>query len=396
MMGANADGISQQRHAVLVTPTGEEESRQLFVKSLKSHLAEKVAPGNRIAFETRAKPSWIRVHGSEPKGHHAIRKAMLTDPYYQMWSAMQRNSQEMMWRSIQLTIERELDDLKAKARVTGETLGSLTLDQNLEIPAYHTTVDIHCMPGGYHTEFTEDDVTNGAMYDRGVWLYSMGRVGPLNDDLGWSVGDFLKAHHPDFKPSRVLDMGCAIGNATLPYVDLFPDAEVYGIDVAAPLLRYGHARAESLRKAVHFSQQNAERTNFEDSSFDLIVSHLLVHETSNKSIRTIMKEANRLLRPGGILVHVETPPYADLPDFDAFMLDWDTYNSNEPFLGGAYSIDPAAIVQETGFGADSAFGVVQPSARGVAEHRKANSNQAGNFGGAAAWYMWGARKAVAK
>ncbi|MCL6753034.1 methyltransferase domain-containing protein [Nostoc sp. CCCryo 231-06] len=61
----------------------------------------------------------------------------------------------------------------------------------------------------------------------------------------------------------------SIGNSTLPYVDGFPDAEVHAIDVGAPMLRYAHARAESLGKRVHFSQQNAEQTNFPDESFDL-------------------------------------------------------------------------------------------------------------------------------
>nr|WP_287287651.1 class I SAM-dependent methyltransferase [Okeania sp. SIO2B9] len=61
-------------------------------------------------------------------------------------------------------------------------------------------------------------------------------------------------------------MGCTVGANTLPYVDAYPNAEVYGIDLAPAILRYSHARAESLGKRVHFSQQNAEKTNFPDES----------------------------------------------------------------------------------------------------------------------------------
>ena len=68
--------------------------------------------------------------------------------------------------------------------------------------------------------------------------------------------------HPDVK-RRILDMGAAIGNSTLVYCDAFPDAEIHAIDIGAPLLRYGYARATALGRSVHFSQQNAERTDFE-------------------------------------------------------------------------------------------------------------------------------------
>ncbi len=224
MTAISTDAVLQKEHGIFPKPTAEEESRQLFVKSLKYHLASKVAPGNKLAYETRAKPEWVRAKGSEPKDYNAIRTAMAGDPYFRMWSALQRTSQEMMWRSVQVSVERDLDQLKSKAQPKGETLGSLTLDPTAEIPAYHTAVDIHCMPGGYHSEFGEGDVANGAVYDRAVWLYAMGRMGPLNDDMGWTVGEYLKRNHPDFKPQRILDMGCTVGHSTLPYVDLFPEA----------------------------------------------------------------------------------------------------------------------------------------------------------------------------
>ena len=189
------------------------------------------------------------------------------------------------------------------------------------------------MPGNYNGEYRPGDVANGALYDRAVWLYAMGRMGPLNDDMGQTVIAYLREQHPDFRPAAILDMGCTVGHSTLPYAEHFPDAELHGIDLGAPVLRYAHARAEAMGRKVHFSQQNAERTNFADESFDLVVSHILVHETSHKAIRNIVQEAHRVLKPGGLMIHVETPPYRAMSDFDACMLDWDTRNNNEPFWG---------------------------------------------------------------
>ena len=387
------DDKYQYNHGVLPQMTSEEESRQLFVKSLKLHLAMKVAPGNKLSYQQRSAPAYEKRHKQAPQDYHQVREAMQDDPFFIFWSAMQRNSQEMMWRSVQVSVERDYPKIKQSARATASAGGTLALNPDLEIPRYHKAVDIHCMPGGYHSEFTPDDLANGAVYDRAVWLYAMGRMGPFNDDIGLTTIDFVKQNYPNLKPKRILDMGCTVGHSTVPYCDAFPDAEIYAIDVAAPVLRYAHARAESLGKQIHFSQQNAEETDFPDGHFDLIVSHILVHETSNKAIRRIMAEAQRLLKPGGIVVHAETPPYKAMPDaFDAFILDWDTRNNNEPYWAGSHELDPQQVAEETGFGRAAAFEANQPSAFEQAEAARTKVFQGGDFGGGGYWYIWGAEK----
>lgn len=390
-MNAMPDMKNQFQHAVLPVVTADEFARQEFVKSLKLHLASEVSLGNKDAFEARAQSRFEKAEGRPAATMHDVRKAMQDDPYYRFWSALQRNSQEMMWKSVQIPVERQLDELVSVSKVANP-LGSLRLNPDMDIPRYHSAVDIHCMPGGYHTDFRADDVANGAVYDRAVYIYAMGRMGPFNSDIGDTTIAYLKANYPDFKPRRILDMGCTVGHSTLPYCDAYPEAEVHGIDIGAPVLRYAHARAEALGKRVHFSQQNAEATDFEDGSFDLIVSHILVHETSHAAIRNIMREAHRLLSPDGIVIHAETPPYRDLPAYDAFMLDWDTRNNNEPYWAASHQIAAAAIAAETGFDPAKAFEAYQPSAFEAAEAQRTKVFQGGDFGGGGAWWVWGARK----
>ena len=326
--------LEQHRHAILPQPTHDELARQQFVRSFKEHLVAHVHPGNRLAFERRVKPAFEEEHGRDPENRFEIRDVMTRDPHYRMFSALLRTSQEMMWSASQQPVQRRLEELVEQARVNGDAGGSLRLDPGLEVPRYHKAVDIHCQPGGYHTEVTEDDVAPGAIYDRAVFIYAMGQMGPDNADMGDSAAAWIKENYPGFNPARILDMGCAVGHSTVPYAQAWPGADMHGIDVAAPMLRYAHARAESLGAKIHFSQQNAEQTDFEDGSFDLVVSHILLHETSEKAIRRVIAECHRLLRPGGLMVHAETPPYKNLEAFDAFMLDWDTRNNNEPFALG--------------------------------------------------------------
>lgn len=386
------DLSEQFEHEMLPDATHDEFARQEFVKSFKLHVATQIAPGNRQIYQDRALPVFEKQHGRVPKDRHDVRSVMRDQPYYQFWSELLRTSQEMMWDSVRDSVERQLPTLIEKTRTKGGPIGSLRLDPELEIPPYHTAVDIHCQPGGYHTELTGDDVAAGAVYDRAVYLYAMGRMGPFNDDIGASLAQHIEREFGSLSPKRILDLGCSVGHSTIPYAELFPDAEVHGVDVGAPMLRYAHARAESLGVAVHFSQQNAESLDFEDESFDLIVSHILFHETSKKAIRKIVKECNRLLKPGGLMLHGEVPQYADMEPFDAFMLDWDTYNNNEPFWGTVHDMDLVELAEGAGFSKDKVIQVLAPSAFAEAEAKRTHTFQGGDFGGGGQWFAFGAWK----
>ena len=370
----------------------DEQALQDYVREFRRYLRLDVMPGTRQVFEQHVRPRFAKQHGRDFEDYHEVRRMMTRNAYYQFWSAMQRRSQEMMWESVGSSVERQLPELVSKARAAGSRYGTLRLDPDLEVPGYHSAVDIHCQPGGYHTELTEDDVAAGAVYDRAVYLYAMGRMGPFNDDIGASLAQHIRREFPDFAPKRILDLGCSVGHSTVPYVEAFPGAEVHAVEIGAPMLRYAHARAESLGVPIHFSQQNAEAMDFEDESFDLIVSHILLHETSKKAIRRIMAECHRLLRPGGLMLHGEVPQYASMPVFDAFMLDWDTYNNNEPFWGTVHDMDLEELAAGAGFARDRVVQILAPSAFAAAEAKRTHRFQGGDFGGGGQWFAFGAWK----
>ena len=339
------------KHGMMPDVNQDESARQDFVTDLRVHLASHVFPGNFPAYYKRVLPNFIKDQGREPENRHEVRKVMTHDPYYSMWSAMQRVSQEMIWDSVNDSVEREYEDLRAKSKEPAK-LGSLTLNPDLEIPKYHVHADIHLQPGGYHTDITDDDIAAGATYDMGTYIYAMGGMGPGNDGLGWLLQKFMSDHAPDFKPSKILDMGCTTGNSTGPWAKLYPDAEIHAIDVGAPVLRYAHARAEALGNAIHFSQQNAEHTNFEDESFDLIISHILLHETSRTALPNVIKESHRLLKPGGLMLHMDLPQAHDAPPLEGFLFEWEIYNNNETFYGHLRSMDLDKVMADAGFEAD--------------------------------------------
>ncbi len=335
-------------HAMLPDPTHDEQSRQDFVGALRGHLSSRLMPGAYKVYASKVEPAFKAKHGRVPADQEEVRKVMTQDPFYQFWSAMQRRSQEMLWESVIDPTERQLPDLIDKARKIGrKARGKLRLDPKLEIPRYHRAADIHLQPGGYHTDFTADDIAAGAVYDKGINLYMGGGLGPENDLTGNTLLAYVREKHPGFEPKRILDIGCAIGNSTLVWARAFPKAEVHGIDVGAPVLRYAHARAETLGVKVDFSQQNAEHTDFADGSFDLVLSHITLHETSRSALPRIHGECRRLLRKGGMTLHLEIP--RGRTAMEKFMHNWESYNNNETFSRFMTDIDLIAEAVRGGF-----------------------------------------------
>ena len=140
---------------------------------------------------------------------------MLKDKSYQSWSLLQRLSQQMMFTSVIDTVERTLNDLIDRSKLH-TSLGTLELDNKVEVPRYLTAYDIHQQPGGYHTEKIEDDIAPGVVYDISLPIYSRNSMGDENDLLSQAIIGHMQKHIKMPEPESILDMGCAIGNSTLP------------------------------------------------------------------------------------------------------------------------------------------------------------------------------------
>jgi SAM-dependent methyltransferase len=271
-----------------------------------------------------------------------------------MFGFINRGTQELLWDTVGESVERQINDLQTAAAKVAPAGGSLRLEPGFALPNYARQVDIHVMPGSFHNELGADDLYAGALYDRGVYLYAYGSLGPDNDGLGHSTTAFLQTNFPDLRPKRVLELGCGIGTATLPLATAFPDAVIFAVDIAAPMLRYGHARAEAYGVPIHFSQQNAEHTDFPDGSFDLVVSNLLLHEIPQASSKRILAESFRLLRAGGLSLHNDMVGWPTDP-FQVVMAEWNVFNNNEPFDRGSGTLPWRDVCVEAGFAADDLF-----------------------------------------
>jgi SAM-dependent methyltransferase len=338
-------------HAVFPKTDHDETARLNFLTGLNVHIGKHLSPGVRTMFEARVKPDLKTENATD------VRKAMLHEPTYQQWAALRRDTQERSQQASREVALRHIDTLTAEANALNEGRNTLSLDTAVEIPRYQAAVDNHLMPGSYYSEATPGDVTAAATYEVSLFPIGGASFGPKGDGGGRAVANFIRDRFPDFAPKRIIDFGGGIGGNTLPLAAAYPDAEVIVVDTAAPLLRYGHARAQSMGYAnVRFVQGAAETVELEPGSADLIVSVMFWHETSLSCVRDGLAHMHELLAPDGLMLHLEQPNFdPDTPVFDRFMRDWDAYYNNEPFWTKLHTLDMFAEMERAGCARDRQF-----------------------------------------
>lgn len=343
------DKIAQ--HEVFPALNHDERARYNFIANLNKHLAH-VSQGNAVAYKKRVAPAFKKEKGRDFKDTEELEAAMAKDPHYQTWSALRRSTMEMRQQAGRSLTYRQAHELKKKVEAINKGKKTLILDENVVVPKYLKAVDNHIMPGSYHTPLFEGDVANAANYDGGLFVTTAGLLGRYSDGGGQAIGDWVMTNYPDFKPKRILDIGCGIGHNVLPLAKRFPDAEIIAIDTGEPMLRYGHARAQVLGyDKVIFQQADAADLPFEDESFDWVQTTMFFHETGGKSIYKIMKEIYRVLKPDGINLNIEQPEYTEeMSLYEKFIRDWDAYNNSEPYWSKMHDISPPELMETCGFG----------------------------------------------
>ncbi|MGL5837928.1 MAG: class I SAM-dependent methyltransferase [Sphingorhabdus sp.] len=386
------------RHAVFPTPSHDEAARFNFLANFNKYMASALGPGNKLAYDKRVLPTFMKEQGREPKDRFEIRHAMNKDSWHRFWSALKRNSMEMRQQNGRSMVLRQLDELDAKARQYNEGRDTLRLDPSVQVPRYQAAIDIHCMPGSYHGEERPGDVSAGANYDCGIFATTGGGLGALSDGGGQALVEWIKKERPGWVPRRILDLGCTIGHNVVPLALAFPDTEVIAIDTAAPSLRYGHARAQALgAHNLKFIQMNAEDMNaFEDESFDWVQTTMYLHELSGSALPRIIGESARILAPGGLMLHLEQPQYSDaMPLYEQFIRDWDAFNNNEPFWSSMHALDLKGIMAEKGLPHDCQFVTGVTAVVDETVFPKQRQGEGEDHGRAASWNAYGAWKPAA-
>ena len=369
-------------------PTQDELARQAFIVQFKQKVNLDLQKDIRAYVKNNITPELESALG-EPledlnRDHRkALKKRMADEHLFQTWETLTWVGQDMMWNCVDETLNHDLPRIEAAAAQAvnrGDKVGSLKLNPELDLPANVAKVEIHRQPGGFclEREGVDYDIMSGARMTGGGMIYGAGKG--RSSKPGYSAAHFLiaemeKQFGPQ-KPKRILDIGCGTGLNTATFARHYPDADVYGIDVAAGLLRWGHARCESEGVPVHFAQMSTADMDFEDESFDLVASTIWGHETTPQILKDSVAEIWRILKPGGVSFHMDVtnqPGYLGL--VDQVLNDWQIRHNGEPFWMGWAESDLNALMTEAGYPEDSQF----------TGYRKRTE-------GAGDWFVHGARK----
>ncbi|GIW11331.1 MAG: class I SAM-dependent methyltransferase [Chloroflexi bacterium] len=302
-----------------ITFKQEDRATLDFLNNIKTVSAAVVGAVARQRYEAIVA---ARRAAGEPVPSGPAEVAPIVDPMFE-WRAdrfISRHAQEMLWPRLFAALAPDENYYLAELeRPVPNPKGSLRLNPEVALPPYYE-IDYHIQPGGMHGK------------PMIPWVMQVGRAvyhSGANDR--WEIERGVAAAIPAGQYRRILDLGCGLGSSTIVLKERFPDAEVYGIDLSAPFLNYAHRVAERFGIAIHFSQQNAERTDFPDAFFDVVSSCILFHEIPDEAAQNVIAEAYRILAPGGLLNIGDVAAYRHLDPYRAFFSDWQTEHNGEPY-----------------------------------------------------------------
>jgi len=150
-------------------------------------------------------------------------------------------------------------------------------------------------------------------------------------------------------PARIFEIGSSSGHYTLQLAAEFPKAEIWGCDPSPRMLEQAQRVANERGFAWRLFVGSGEATGLPAESVDLVTSYIVLHEIPAAAARAQLREAFRLLRPGGELLFTDVTRYAVL---DKRAVRWAEYNAvhgGEPFWREAASLELGAAAREAGF-----------------------------------------------
>ena len=129
--------------------------------------------------------------------------------------------------------------------------------------------------------------------------------------------------------ARLLEVGCGTGRCLRVVKANYPRLEATGLDLSPYYLAVAQRDLRSWSR-VQLVLGAAEAIPFADRQFDAITCVYLFHELPPGVRRAVVAEIRRVLKPGGMLVFVDSLQPGDEPDYDA-MLDYFPVAFHEPY-----------------------------------------------------------------
>ncbi|HEX6000102.1 MAG TPA: class I SAM-dependent methyltransferase [Hyphomicrobiaceae bacterium] len=177
------------------------------------------------------------------------------------------------------------------------------------VPAYYAQ-DFHFQAGGYLTE------GSARLYDVQVETLFMGAAGPMRRTILAPIAHDMAGR--DQRQVTLLDVACGTGRFLRQVRLTYPAMQLKGLDLSRPYLDEAGRQLKGLRP-VELIEAAAEKMPLADASIDIVTSIFLFHELPPEVRRAVVAEMARVLKPGGMLVLLDSLQMGDKPGWDGLV-----------------------------------------------------------------------------
>jgi SAM-dependent methyltransferase len=107
---------------------------------------------------------------------------------------------------------------------------------------------------------------------------------------------------------QVLDLGCGTGSLMQPFLDAYPESEVYGIDFDPLLLPLAQARLRSYGSRIAILLADLRSSDWRSQlpgAVDAVISATALHWLTEKQLSDLYRRLANVIRPGGLFINAD-------------------------------------------------------------------------------------------
>lgn len=157
--------------------------------------------------------------------------------------------------------------------------------------------DFHFQTGGYLSH------ESALLYDVQVETLFRGSAFAMRRQALAPIADYMRGR--DQRAVQLLDVACGTGRFLREVRRAYPAMVLTGLDLSRPYLDEAERHLDDLR-AVRWLEANAEAIPLPDGTQDVVTTIYLFHELPPDVRRIVILEMVRVLKPGGLLVFIDS------------------------------------------------------------------------------------------
>jgi ubiquinone/menaquinone biosynthesis C-methylase UbiE len=242
-------------------------------------------------------------------------------------------------------LARMLATSRAYFRDVPEVVGRRRRDSGTEVadtavnrPDYYRQ-NFHFQSGGWMTE------ESARLYDMQVEVLFFGAANAMRRQALAPISEAIRGR--DQRKVAYADIACGPGTFLLQLRQAFPRLPAIALDLSEPYLREAKRRL-GRRPRLQPVVAKAEALPLGSASLDIASCVFLFHELPPDVRRHVVREIERVMKPGGVFVFVDSLQSGDEPDYDG-LLELFPELFHEPYFRSYLEDDIETLFEEAGF-----------------------------------------------